>query len=205
VTKVPDSASGETVADGIPPFDPGTNVLVVDERGGDALPFSLSRPGAEGGVVVVTTDLPAASIADIAPRYLAEGARLDVVDCTGESAAVDAPGVASLVSAGQDLPSVGEAAVEAIQAAETTPLTTVHLGSVSRLVAQSTVQQVYKLLYVVAARVRANDLVAFYVWDGPSEAKTLRILGQALDRRISLDGRGEPTVRSSTEWSVEDG
>jgi hypothetical protein len=201
---MPNSTSGEGVSE-VPSFDPGTNVLVVDERGEDALPFSLSHPDADGGVAVVTTDLPAASVVDIAPHHLADGARLEIVDCTGEPATVDAPNVTSLVSADQDLPSVGEATVETLQGAKTTPLTTVHLGSVSSLVAQSTVQQVYKLLYMIADRVRAHDLVAFYVWDGPSEAKTLRILGQTLDRRVSLDGRGEPTVRTSPEWSGDDG
>jgi len=58
---------------------------------------------------------------------------------------------------------------------------------------------------MIADQVRTHGLVAFYVWSGPFEAKTLRILGQALDRRVSLDGRGELTVRSSTEWRGDNG
>lgn len=205
MTDMTDPAAGDAVAEAIPAFDPGTNVLVVDESGDKALPFSLRRTNTDGGVAVVTTDRPAPSVADAARRSLADGARLDIVDCTGGLAGVDTPAVDSLVSAGQDLPSVGEATVETVEGAGPTTLSTVHLGSVSTLVARSTVQQVYKLLYMVADQVRTSGLVAFYAWDGPSEAKTLRILGQALDRRVSLEGRGEPTVRSSTEWSGDDG
>lgn len=195
----------DVAADAIAPFDPGTNVLIVDEEGDSALPFCLSRPNADGGLAVVTTSVPAASVTDLAPLYLADGARLDVVDCTGGSATAEAPVVTSLTSAGRDLPSVGEAAAAAVQEAETTPVTTIYLGSISELVVRSTVQQVYKLLYVVAQQVRTRGLVAFYVWDGPLEAKTLRILGQALDRLVALNGRGNPTVHSPAEWSGEHG
>ncbi len=201
MTDTTNPVAGDAVAETARSFDPGTNVLVVDESGGEALPFSLRHTAADGGIAVVTTDRPAPSVADAARRSLADGARLDIVDCTGGSAGADTPAVDSLVSAGQALPSVGEATVDAVQGAGPTTLSTVYLGSVSTLVAQSTVQQVYKLLYMVADQVQANGLVAFYAWDGPFEAKTLRILGQALDRRVSLDGRDEPTVRSSTEWS----
>ena len=83
-------------------------------------------------------------------------------------------------------------------------MTTVYLGSISELVARATVQQVYKLLYVVAQQVRTRGL-AFYVWDGPAEAKTLRIIGQALDQLVALDSRGDPTVHPPTEWSGDHG
>jgi hypothetical protein len=205
MTDTTNPTAGDAVAETARSFDPGTNVLVVDESGGEALPFSLRHTAADEGVAVVTTDHSAPSVADAARRSLADSARLDIVDCTGKSTGVDTPVVDSLVSAGQDLPSVGEATVDTVQSGDSTALSTVHLGSMSTLVARSTVQQVYKLLYMVADQVRANGLVAFYAWDGPSDAKTLRILGQALDRRVSLEGRGEPTVRSSTEWSGDDG
>jgi len=205
MTEISGPVSEAEVAETRFSFDLGTNVLAVDENGGEALSFSLRHTDPDGGVAVVTTDRSAGSIADTASHYLADNARLTVVDCTGESSATDTPAVASLVSAGQDVPSVGEATVDTVQNVETTTLSTVHLGSVSTLVAQSTVQQVYKLLYMVADQVRTHGLVAFYVWSGPFEAKTLRILGQALDRRVSLDGRGELTVRSSTEWRGDNG
>ena len=98
----------DTAADAVPPFDPGTNVLIVGEDGDSALPFCLSRPDADGGLAVVTTGVLAASVADLAPLYLADGARLDIVDCTGESAAAEIPGTTSLTSAGQELPSVAK-------------------------------------------------------------------------------------------------
>ncbi len=202
-TDIPTDADAPTGA--VPPFDPGTNALVVNEKGNSALPFCLSRPDAGGGLAVVTTDVQTASVADVAPVHLADGARLDLVDCTGNPTAVETPVAASLTTAEQDLPSVGEAAIDTIQEAETTAVTTVCLSSISELVARSTVQQVYKLLYVVAQQVQTRGLVAFHVWNGPLESKTLRILGQAVDRLVVLEGRGDPTVHSPKEWSVDHG
>lgn len=48
MTDMNDPTSVDAAAAVLSPFDPGTNVLVVDEDGDNVLPFSLSQPDADG-------------------------------------------------------------------------------------------------------------------------------------------------------------
>jgi hypothetical protein len=193
-------SAGTGAADAVspPPFEAGTNVLVVGETDGAALEFAVSRLLAAGGpVTVVSTDLPAASVAAVPVADPPDGASLHVVDCTEEASAAvpDGPAVETTVAVEPgDLPSVGEATAAALDGDGTPPPVGVCLDSLSSLVTRSSVQQVYKLLYVLSRRVRSRDAVAFYTWDGPSTDKTLRILGRTLDYRVSLDAPDGPRV-----------
>lgn len=174
-------------------FGPGANVLVVDQDGGDALPFCLDRLGGDGRLVV-STDLPAGRVVPLAAER--GEAPLHVLDATGDtdpSVDAGAPG-ASVTVTGPGVAAVGEAAVAALDEAD--GATGVCVDSVATLVARSSVQQAYKLLYVLAQRVRGRGHRAFYTWEGPAEARTLRVLGRALDYRVSLDGADGPAVRS---------
>lgn len=195
-THPPDPDGGDGERDRA--FGPGTNVLVVgggDGADGGPLAYALSRPAlAEGPVTVVSTDRDAATVAALAGDR-DDRSPLDVVDCTGAASASD--GAAATVAPG-DLPSVGEATVAALDGESGTAPVGLCLDSVSTLVARSTTQQVYKLLYVVSQRVRASGVVALYTWDGddPATDKTLRILGQTLDYRVTLDAPAAERVRS---------
>ena len=115
-----------------------------------------------------------------------------VVDCSGETA--DATALdAALTVAGSDVPSVGEATVRAL--ADATAPVGLCLDSVSTVVERSSIQQAYKLLYLVTERVRSLDARAVYTWSGPIEERTRRILARPLDDVVRL-GAGE---RRATE------
>lgn len=177
-------------------FGPGANVLVVDRSGGDCLPFCLDRLDGADCRLVVSTDLPAGQVVTLAGERGKESS-LRVLDCigdTGPAIKVDgAPGTTVSVP-GPGVAAVGEAAVAALDDAE--GAAGVCIDSVATFVDRSSVQQAYKLLYVLAQRVRRGGHRAFYTCEGPADARTLRILGRALDYRVSLDGADGPTVRS---------
>jgi hypothetical protein len=177
-----------------PQFPPGSNVLVAGGADGEALEFALSHLLPVGGrSAVVSTDLPPAAVAAL-PAPAAE-ASLQVVDCTGSGAPVPAdPPVPTVVTrAAAALPAVGEAAVAAVDGdgdddgGEAAGVVGLCLDSLSTLVERATVQEVYKLLYLLSRRVRSREVRAFYTWDGRAPAKTLRILGRPLDYRVALD------------------
>jgi hypothetical protein len=181
-----------------PPFEPGGNVLVVGEAHGEALPFALSRIDDVDKRLLISTDVPARQAAAMAAEGGVESP-LTVVDCTGETepvAAVDARVDTAVTVTDPGIASAGEAAVEALDRLDPSITAGVCLDSVSTLVARSTVQRTYKLLYVLAGRVRQGDHLGVYTTDTPAEARTLRVLGQALDYRVSLSGEEDPTVRS---------
>lgn len=162
-----------------PALEPGTNALVVGGPDSDALEYGLGRlADLDGRVTVVSTDTTPDAIADLAddtsPGYAAS---VDVVDCR------DA-----------DLPMVGEATVAALDADPTPSGLCVH--SLSTLIERTSLQQVYKLLYIVADRVRSHGTVAFYTWDGETDPKTLRILGRALDYHLFLESEDPSPLRS---------
>jgi hypothetical protein len=183
-------------------FDAGTNVLVTDGAGGDrgALSFALERlADGPGPVSVVSTDTPPEAVASAATTGPSRP-RIRIVDCrnrASEAAADGATGGCSTTptgtrvrSAPEDLPAVGEATVAELDGERGPAAVGLCLDSVSTLVNRDSVQGVYKLLYVLANRVRSRGALAFYVWNGASEVKTVRILSRALDYRLSL---GEPT------------
>lgn len=183
-------------------FSPGTNVLVVGGGEGEALEYCLDRfVDAGRPATVVSTDVPARSVEGLYESLVGSSPQgLRIIDSTGDSAEWDGTrGAATAVTvADPDLPSTGEAAVEALdqgdKAAER-----LCLDSLSTLVGNSTVQQAYKLVYLLSDRVRMLGGVAFYTWEGPPEAKTRRILAQALDYTVTLEGSDEPTVRRLTD------
>jgi hypothetical protein len=196
------------------PFESGTNVLVVGERAGEALEYCLPRLAAgPDPITVVSTDVPPSTVAGTLPggREGSDGPdrpTLRVVDCTGRAADGDDGGVPAgtrVDVASRDLPAVGEEAVAALADGPAPAAAGLCLDSVSTLVERATVQDTYKLLYVLARQVRARGAVACYTWDGPAEEKTRRILGRALDYRLSLDASDEPTVRPLPGRSGGDG
>jgi hypothetical protein len=205
------TSTGDATPD---PFEPGTNLLVEGGRAGEALEYCLSRlTEGPGPVAVVSTDLPASTVTGTLPatRDGGDGARrplVRVVDCTGRAPDVDdldVPAGARVDVASRDLPAVGEAAVAALGDGPEPPAAGLCLDSVSTLVERATVQGVYKLLYVLARQVRARGAVACYTWDGPAAGKTARILGRALDYRLSLDASDGPAVRTLAGRSGGDG
>jgi hypothetical protein len=184
-----------------PPFEPGANVLVVGESDGEALPFALSRLDEVDRRLLISTDVPAGQAAAMAAGEEVDSP-LTIVDCTGETGpvpTVDARVETAVTVTDPDIASAGEAAVAALDRLDPSVTAGICLDSVSTLVARSTVQQTYKLLYVLAGRARQGGHLGVYTADTPAEARTLRILGQALDYRVSLSGGDEPTVRSLAE------
>jgi hypothetical protein len=183
-------------------------VLVVGQREGEALEFCLSRStDPPGPVAVLSTDLPAPDIAGLRSPDV-NRPPLHVVDCTGgvaDAEDLDVPSDTSVTVSDRGLPAVGEAAVEALAEEPPPRVTRLCLDSISTLVSLASVQEVYKLLYVLARQVRARRAVAFYTWDGSVENKTTRILGRALDYRVTLDTPDGPTVRSLPGRSSGDG
>ena len=163
---------------------PGSNVLLVGDEPTDALRHALDRLDETDGTTVVvnaaarTESVPAAA----GEAWAAETSH--VVDCSGET--TDATALDDTVTvAGGDVPSIGEATVRALD--DATDPTGLCLDPVSAVVKRSSVQQTYKLLYLVAERVRALDARALYTWTGPVEEKTLRILARPLDDVVRLD------------------
>ena len=98
-----------------------------------------------------------------------------------------------------DAASVGEATIGALDQLPDGTTAGICVHSATTLADRSTVQKTYKLLYVLAQRVRRNGHLAFYTWNSPDEARNLRILGRALDYRVTLDHDDEHTVRSLVE------
>jgi hypothetical protein len=175
-----------------PTVAPGENVLVVGEG------TAPLRQGLSGLVVagapptVVSTDLPARAVLE---AYDGTDPPV-VVDCSGETTASDATALDATVRVGgTDVPSVGEATVAALDDAP--PDGGLCLDAVSTVVARSSVQQAYKLLYLVAERVRAREVCAVYTWNGPVPEKTLRILRRALDDTVRLDPDEAPAVEAA--------
>lgn len=183
------------------PFNPGANVLVASEADGEALPFALSKLNDVDERVLISTDVTAERITPMAAEEDAESP-LTVLDCTGEPEPVPnitTPIETTVTVADPDIPSVGEAAIAALDRLAPSATAGICLDSVSTLVARSTVQQTYKLLYVLARRVRQGDHVGIYTWDTPVELRTLRILGQALEYQVSLTWPEGATVQTMTE------
>jgi hypothetical protein len=183
-----------------PPFQPGANVLVVGEADSEALPFALSRMDEIDKRLLISTDVPAKQAVAMATEGRVDSP-LTVVDCTGETEPVPAVDgrvdtAVTVTVTDPDIASVGEAAVEALDRLDPPITAGICVDSVSTLVARSTVQQTYKLLYVLAGRVQQGNHLGVYNANTPAEPRTLRILGQALDYRVSLSGEEEPTVRS---------
>lgn len=197
----PSSAENGTV-----PFTPGTNVLAVDGTDRGTLQFSLSHLQKFDRRLLVSLDIPpkqfvqlATDVDDVSPT--------SVLDCTADSEpvlATDTPAEVSVRNVAPDAASVGEAVVGALDRVPDGTTAGVCIHSVPTLVDRSTVQKTYKLLYVLAQRVRRDGHLAFYTWNNPAETRNLRILGRALDYQATLDEEDEPTVRSLVEVG-EDG
>lgn len=165
----------------------GSNVLVVESEPTAALRYAFDRLGETDGPTVVVNAAPRTEsvLAAAGEAWAAEANH--VVDCSGETAD-DAALDATLTVVGSDIPSVGEATVRALD--DTTTPVGLCLDPVSAVVERSSIQQAYKLLYLVAERVRSLDARAFYTWNGPIEERTRRILARPLDDVVQL-GAGE--------------
>jgi hypothetical protein len=163
----------------------GSNVLVTGTGPTAALRYALDQfGGGDGTTAVVSAALPAATVLSAAGETSAGGPS-HVVDCSGQTSSKDAAGFdAPVTVAGSDVPSVGEATVQALD--DATPPAALCLDAVSAVAERSSVQQTYKLLYLVAERVRAHEARAVYTWRAPVETKTLRILGRPLDDTVRL-------------------
>lgn len=176
----------------------GSNVLVVGSEPTAALRYAFDRfDETDGPTVVVNAASRTESV--LAAAGEAWAAEADhVVDCSSETADATALDAAVTV-AGSDVPSVGEATVQALDDA-TAPVG-LCLDSVSAMVERSSTQQAYKLLYLVTERVRSLDARAFYTWSGPIEERTRRILARPLDDVVRLGvGKRRATGASDGEW-----
>jgi hypothetical protein len=189
----------ETVdADALATLTHGSNVLLSGGTGTETLAFSLSLlADLEGPLAVVSTDWAPDDVVRVSEQALQTvDVSVDIVDCTDpDERSTDSASPPTdthsrqITVAGPDLPSVGEATIAAIGQHQrgSTPLAGLCLDSVSTLVERASLQQVYKLLYILSERVREQNLVAFYTWNGPTDEKALRILDQTLDECVSID------------------
>ncbi|WP_247005490.1 DUF7504 family protein [Halorientalis litorea] len=197
----PSSAENGTV-----PFTPGTNVLAVDGTDRGTLQFSLSHLQKFDRRLLVSLDIAPKQLVQLATDADDESPTT-VLDCTADSEpllASEIPAETSVRNVEPETASVGEATIGALDQLPDGTTAGICVHSVPTLVERSTVQKTYKLLYVLAQRVRRDGHLAFYTWNNPTETRNLRILGRALDYRVTLDEADEPTVRSLVEVG-EDG
>jgi hypothetical protein len=175
--------TGQTPADRLRAA-PGSHVVVVGEDDADPLRAGLARlTTPDAPVLVVSTDVRPADVVVLHDEVAPPGAPSPVVvDCTDG----DARGAANarVVAADPDVPSVGETTTGLL---DESPVAGLCLDSLSTVVAHASVQQTYKLLYLLASAARSREVPGVYTWDGPVEQKTLRVLARAVDDTVSLD------------------
>jgi hypothetical protein len=95
------------------------------------------------------------------------------------------------------LPAIGEAALGTLEGnAGDRPADRLWVADLSGLLDGASVQQVYRLLYILSKHVRKDDGVGLYGLDPSVEPKTARILRQALDYEITLEPDDEPEIRT---------
>jgi hypothetical protein len=116
---------------------------------------------------------------------------------TVDGPADEVPGVRVVDVAADSLPAVGEATLGTLEADESgDPADRLWLAGLPELLERASVQQVYRLLYVLSKHVRKADGVGLYALDESVEPKTARILCQPLDYEVTLAPESTPEIRT---------
>lgn len=124
----------------------------------------------------------------------ADGSALTLI---GPSASDEpATGVTTTVEVeDRTLPALGDAVLDALEGDGTPPCDVLWLTALERLLNWGSVQNVYKLLYLLGRRVARSDALGVYSIDPSVDARTRLILGTPLDFRVTFDEDGTPHVQ----------
>ena len=177
-------------------LEPGSTALVLGSRR-DRRAFCLRHLAkAERSAAVVLPADPLGTAKDY--NQLGGEAPLTVVLEGGEQAD-EGPIVASDVHAvdvnARSLPAVGEATVETLESGGTNPpADRLWLAGLPRLLERVSVQQIYRLLYILSKHVRQVDGIGLYALDASIDRKTARILRQPLDYEVTLASESDPEI-----------
>jgi hypothetical protein len=179
-------------------LDAGSTALVVGSEA-ERRAFCLRRLAtAERAAAAVLPSDPAGTV-DAYDRA-GGGAPLTVVldgAVEGGTVATDGRDVRTVEVDAASLPAVGEATLGTIEAdGSTAPADRLWLAGLPGLLERASVQQVYRLLYILSEHVRRVDGLALYALDRSVEPKTARILRQPLDYEVSLETGADPAIRT---------
>jgi hypothetical protein len=182
--------------------DAGSAALVVGSRH-DRLTFCLDRLAtAERTAAVVLPPDPGTVIEEY-ERLGGEAPLTVVIDESADTIPTDGAGVHTTTVDAGSLPSVGEAALGTIETdGADPPADRLWIAGLPDLLEGSSVQQVYRLLYILSEHVRRVDGLGLYGLSESTEPKTVRILRQALDYEITLEPGSDPETRALAEPST---
>jgi hypothetical protein len=153
-----------------------------------------------------TADRSAVAVLPPDPAGVVEGYRraggeapLTVVarDATTEAGRLESDDVRVVDVDAASLPAVGEAALATLGAdGPAPPADRLWLADLSGPLERTSVQQVYRLLYILSEHVERVDGVGLYGLDPSVDGKTTGILVQPLDYRVTVRPGGAPTFGS---------
>jgi hypothetical protein len=131
------------------------------------------------------------------------GAPLTVVlDGAADGPPLEGRDVHTVGVEGGSLPAVGEATLGTLEAGESAPpADRLWVAGLPSLLERASVQQAYRLLYVLSKHVQRVDGVALYALDGAVDRKTAGILGRPLDYEVTVEPGSAPEVRALAERS----
>jgi hypothetical protein len=178
-------------------LEAGSTALVVGPRR-ERRSFCLRHLATAGrtAVAVLPSD-PAGTVGE----YSRLGGKAPLTLLQGEEPAgepaEEPPGVHVVDVTADSLPAVGEATLGTLEAdGPGDPADRLWLAGLSELLERASVQQVYRLLYILSKHVREVDGVGLYALDGSVEPKTARILCQPLDYEVTLAPESAPEIRT---------
>jgi hypothetical protein len=182
-------------------LEAGSTALVIGSRH-DRRTFCLDHLAtAERTAAVVLPPDPGAVIEEY-ERLGGEAPLTVVLDESTGTPPTD-PGVHTTTVDAGSLPSVGEAALGTIETDGTgPPADRLWIAGLPDLLERASVQQVYRLLYILSEHVRRVDGLGLYGLSASTEQKTVRILRQALDYEITLEPGSDPETRTLAEPST---
>ena len=183
-------------------LEAGSTALVIGSRH-DRRTFCLDHLAtAERTAAVVLPPAPGAVIEEY-ERLGGEAPLTLVLDESTGTPSTEIAGVhIATVDAGS-LPSVGEAALGTIETnGADPPADRLWIAGLPDLLEGASVQQVYRLLYILSEHVRRVDGLGLYGLSASTEQKTVRILRQALDYEITLEPGSDPETRTLAEPST---
>ena len=153
-----------------------------------------------------TADRTAVAVLPADPAGTVEGYRraggeapLTVIagDATADAGRFEGDDVRAVDVDGASLPAVGEASLATLETdGPTPPADRLWLADLSGPLERTSVQQVYRLLYVLSEHVERVGGVGLYGLDTSVDGKTAGILGQPLDYEVTVRPDGAPTFRS---------
>lgn len=183
-------------------FEPGTTALVLGSRC-DRRSFCLGHLAtAERAAAVVLPADPVGVIEEY-ERLGGEAPLTVVADETADRMPADDPDVRTVTVDADSLPSIGEAALGTLGSdGPEPPADRLWIAGLPHLLERVSVQQAYRLLYILSEHVRRADGLGLYGLEESVEPKTVRILGQALDYEITLAPESESETRVLAERST---